>query len=257
MIIRVASILFVILILGFPAKAEKLVLACHEWKPLVDATKTNQGLFVDILKTAGKRAGYDIEHQILPWNRLITLTKIGEIDGISCSTFVAEHQSWLTYTQQAFWITEVGLFVRKDSNIELNQLIDLKKYTFGALKDGAYTKILQGLIHEEIKLIFYPKEINGMKMLIEKRFDILFTGNVLGNYILQTKNLDHADTITYLETLFLEDIHPAISTTRLDAALITERLSQGYKLIKADGTLEALFKKHNLYPTSYDVNLTN
>ncbi|WP_085904474.1 substrate-binding periplasmic protein [Kiloniella majae] len=257
MVVRFASILLVILTLGFPAKAEKLVLACNEWKPLVDATKTNQGLFVDIVKTAGKRVGYDIEHQILPWNRLITLTKIGEIDGISCSTFVAEHQSWITYTQQAFWVTEVGLFVRKDSNIELSQLIDLKQYTFGALKGGSYTKVLQGLIDDDIKLIPYPREVNGMKMLIEERFDILFTGNVLGNYILQTKNLDHADKIVYLETLFLEDIHPAISTTRLDASLITERLSEGYKLIKADGTLEKLFKKHNLYPTSYNVKLTN
>ncbi|WP_047764674.1 substrate-binding periplasmic protein [Kiloniella spongiae] len=257
MSVRFASILLSIIILSFPAKAEKLVLACNEWKPLVDATQKNQGLFVDILKTAGKRVGYDIEHQILPWNRLVTLTKIGGIDGISCSTFVAEHQSWITYTQQAFWVTEVGLFVRKDSNIKLNQLIDLKKHTFGALKGGSYTKVLQGLIDEDIKLIPYPREINGMKMLIEKRFDILFTGNVLGNYILQTENLDQADTVVYLETLFLEDIHPAISTTRIDATLITERLSKGYKLIKADGTLEALFKKHNLYPTSYNVKLTN
>ncbi|WP_082114136.1 substrate-binding periplasmic protein [Kiloniella litopenaei] len=254
---RFASILCAMLFLCFPAKAEKLVLACNEWKPLVDSQQKNHGLFVDILKTAGQRVGYDVEHQILPWNRLVALTKSGEIDGISCSTFIAENQDWVTYTEQAFWVTEVGLFVRNDSEIKLTQLKNLKKYTFGALKGGAYTNVLQGLIDDNIKLVPYPKEINGMKMLIEKRFDILFTGNILGNYIIQTQNLDDADNIIYLETLFLEDIHPAISKKRADAEIVSERLSKGYKLIKADGTLEALFAKHNLYPTSYNVKLTN
>ena len=255
--IRFASTLCVLLLLCFPAKAEKLVLACNEWTPLVDSKQENHGLFVDILKTAGQRVGYDIEHLILPWNRLVALTKTGEIDGISCSTFNADNQDWVTYTDQAFWVTEVGLFVRNDSQIELTQLKELKQYTFGALKGGAYTKVLQGLIDDDIKLVFYPKEANGMKMLIEKRFDILFTGNILGNYILQTKKLDQADSIIYLETLFLEDIHPAISHKRADADIIADRLSEGYKLIKTDGTLESLFKKHNLYPSSYNVKLTN
>ena len=148
-------------------------------------------------------------------------------------------------------------FVRKDSNIKLNKLDDLSNHTFGSLKGGNYTEVLRGLVDKDIQIIPYPKEMHGMKMLIENRFDILFTGEIVGNAILKEQNLERADEVKYLETLFLEHVHPAISLKRSDAKQIAERLSKGYKLIKADGTLEDLFQKHKLYPSSYNVKLTN
>ncbi len=237
--------------------AEPLVLACNPWKPLIDNTLPNQGLLSDIVVTAGARVGLEVEHRILPWNRLVAQVKRGDIDGISCSTYVDEDKSWITYTNQPFWVTEVGFFVRKDSKIKLDQLDTLRKHTFGALKGGKYTEVLRGLISKDIKIIPYPKEMHGMKMLIEKRFDILFTGEVVGNSVLKERNLDRANEITYLEALYLEHVHPAISLQRPDAKLIASRLSEGYKLIKADGTLEALFQKHQLFPSSYSVKFTN
>lgn len=257
MILRITLLLITLYSLSFPARAEPLVLACNLWKPLVDNNLPNQGLLSDIVIMAGARVGFEVEHRILPWNRLVTQVKKGEIDGISCSTYADENLSWLSYTDQAYWVTEVGFFVRKDSHIELSKLDDLKDHTFGSLKDGNYTEVLKGLINKDIKITPYPKEIHGMKMLIENRFDILFTGETVGNAVLRERNLERADEIKYLETLFLEHVHPAISLKRPDAKQIAKRLSEGYKLIKADGTLEALFQKHNIYPSSYNVRLTN
>ncbi len=257
MILRTVILLIAICSLTFSARAESLVLACNQWKPLVDNNLPNQGLLSDIVITAGARAGFEVEHRILPWNRLVAQVKKGEIDGISCSTYADENLSWLSYTDQAFWVTEVGFFVRKDSHIELSKLDDLKDHTFGSLKGGNYTEVLKGLINKDIKIIPYPKEIHGMKMLIENRFDILFTGETVGNSVLRERNLERTDEIKYLETLFLEHIHPAISIKRSDAKQVAKRLSEAYKQIKADGTLEALFQKHKLYPSSYNVRLTN
>ncbi|MFD2207744.1 substrate-binding periplasmic protein [Kiloniella antarctica] len=257
MIFRTLLIVIALCSLSLTARAQSLVLACNPWQPLADNTLPNQGLLSDIVVTAGARVGIEIEHKILPWNRIVALVKKGEIDGISCSTYADDDLTWLSYTDQAFWVTEVGFFVRKDSNIKLNKLEDLSNYTFGSLQGGNYTEVLRGLIDKDIQIIPYPKEMYGMKMLIENRFDILFTSEIVGNAILNEQNLERAGEVKYLETLFLEHIHPAISLKRNDAKKIAERLSKGYKLIKADGTLEHLFQKHKLYPSSYNVKLAN
>ena len=257
MISRIAFLVIALYYLSVPAQAEPLVLACNPWPPLVDNTLPNQGLLSDIVKTAGARVDLEVEHLILPWNRLIALTKKGEIDGIYCATYTDENLSWLSYTDQAFWVTPVGFFVRKDNHIELGKLEDLKDHTFGSLKGSTYTEVLKGLINENIKIISYPKEMHGMKMLIEKRFDILFTGETTGGAVLKSQNLERADEIKYLETLFIDHVHPAISLKKPKAKQIAKRLSEGYKQIKADGTLHALFEKHKLYPSSYNVNITN
>ncbi|WP_020592062.1 substrate-binding periplasmic protein [Kiloniella laminariae] len=250
MILRFASSLILAILLSLSAQAEPLVLACNSWRPLIDEARGDRGLLSEIITLSGERVDLQVQHLILPWNRVIAGVKKGEIDGISCPTYVNENKNWIAYTNQAFWEIEIGIFVRKDSGIKLGQLKDLHDYSFGSLKGSSYFEILQGLIGDDIRINPYPKEIDGMKMLIEKRFDILFTGRLMGYQLLETQNLERANEVDYLETLYLEHIHPGISRIRPDAQEIAERLDKGFQMIKADGTLEQLYEKHDHFPPS-------
>ncbi|MCZ4280065.1 transporter substrate-binding domain-containing protein [Kiloniella laminariae] len=250
MILRFASSLVLAMLLSLTAQAEPLIMACNSWKPLIDEARKDTGLLSEIITLSGERVDLQVQHLVLPWNRVIAGVKKGEIDGISCLTYAAENKNWITYTNQAFWEIEIGIFVRRDSGIKLGQLKDLQEYSFGSLKGSSYFEILQGLIGEDIRISPYPKEIDGMKMLIEKRFEVLFTGRMMGHQLLQSQHLERSDEVTYLETLYLDHIHPGISRIRPDAQDIAQRLDKGFQMIKADGTLEQLYEKHGHFPPS-------
>ncbi len=239
------SILFIFFsfLTSYSASAENITLACSPWYPFVDANLPEKGFYSQIVKEAGKKVDINVTTRIMPWKRVITLAKAGKIDGISCPVLTEERRQWFAFTDQDFYKTEIGFFTLKDNPILWKTPSDLKDKKIGALAASTYQK---QLLAENIKAQEYTDIETGLKMLAGKRFDAMYEVKDATSYTLTSKYPEFADKIIYAGTLKTVTHRPAISLKKPNAVEIAKKLSEGYRLIQADGTLEKIMHAANL-----------
>ncbi len=101
----------------------------HEGKP--------SGILVDIVNTIFQKADIPVELQLYPFKRAYNSAKVGEIDGLFNFYKTEERLEHFDYTEPVI-INPLVLFVRKDSNIDFNNLEDLKGLTIGTMHGYSY-----------------------------------------------------------------------------------------------------------------------
>ncbi len=226
-----------------PSNAEDITLRCSTWSPFVDVKLPENGFYSQIITEAGKRVDLNITTRIMPWKRVITLAKSGDIDGVSCPIVTEERRQWFAFTDQDFYKTEIGFFTLKDNPISWRKTEDLQNKSIGVLAASTNQKYLQS---KNLKTLHYADLDTGLKMLAGQRFDALYDVKTAISYILSTKHAELAKKITYAGTLQSVAHRPAISLKKENAIEIAKRLSEGYRLIKADGTLDKILKQASI-----------
>ncbi len=235
---------FISIFFSKSVSAEKLVLACSPSPPFVGDNLPGQGILSQIVTEAGKKVGLDISIQTMPWKRVIVMAKSGALDGIVCPVVTEERRAWLAYTEQDFFQSELGFFTHKDRPLFWKTPKDLKHKRIATLTTSAYLADLQSL--EGIFITEYNNLSTGLKMLVADRFDTLYAAKNASFYILRTQHPELASQIIYSATFKKVSHRPAFSRKHPKATEFAKKLSTGYRLIQADGTLDTIIEKLDL-----------
>jgi polar amino acid transport system substrate-binding protein len=103
------------------------------------------GFGKEVLSTCINRLDYDITFKFLPIKRTHIYMKSGEID-VSIYSYVKQRMEFVHYGKEPLFVSQYGLASRMSDNITIEQLSDLKKYTFGNLAGLSHTKELRDII---------------------------------------------------------------------------------------------------------------
>jgi polar amino acid transport system substrate-binding protein len=107
------------------------------WAPYADAKMPNQGIAMDIVQTAFKRAGYEPKIVFDQTGRTIEGTAIGIFDVAALLWKSPEREKELAFSEP-YLVNKIRLIKRKDLNVRVTELSDLKGLLVGVTRGYAY-----------------------------------------------------------------------------------------------------------------------
>lgn len=231
------------LIISTPISAKDIRMACSTWFPFVGEDLPHMGFYTRMVVEAGKKVGINIKPEVMPWKRVVALTKSGLLDGALCPVITEERRQWLVYADEGFISNEIGFFARKDNPVASVNFEDLTQKQLGALSASVY---LKELLANGLNAKGYPDNEMGFRMLAGRRFDAIYQVKITGDYLFRT-NLKHlADQIYYVGPTKAMIHSPALSKKHPQAKELALRLGEGYRIMEQDGTLDKILSEANM-----------
>jgi len=138
-LIATLSLMAGLLALPAGALAEKLVFIASEWPPYAMQEKGQPtGMQVEVVLSLGKRLGFDIEIQILPWKRALMRVEKGEADAVFTPFRTEEREKYMYFTAEPLIIQKLAIVAKKGSGIKAAKIDDLKGKAVGVVRGYVY-----------------------------------------------------------------------------------------------------------------------
>ena len=128
---------FVFMLFLLPVRAAELVVVSDTWPPYTDPELKGNGLAINLVTTALKRAGYPSSVKFESWPRTMQGVDIGVYDVIGAIWYTSDRAQAFVFSEP--YLTNVVKVVRrKDRAFPYNNLTDLIGKRVGVVKGYAY-----------------------------------------------------------------------------------------------------------------------
>ncbi len=148
------------------------------------------GIDIDILNELFNRMNIDVEIELVPWNRLMALTKQGAVDGSFALFKTAEREEFCIYPEAPVHYSTFSVFVRQGNGFNFNSIQDLYGKTVGipsgfTISDEFDLAKAQGLIAvEEVQT-----SQHNIRKLLAGRIDCFVANRLVTLYSIQQMGL--------------------------------------------------------------------
>lgn len=225
--------------------AEKhLRFATVAWEPYYGPNLLNKGYVTEITKAALARVGYTMEIEFVPWKRALHDAKNGYYNAVLGLYYSDERAKWMAYSESIASV-QLVFFEKKGRNIRWDKLEDLKPLTIGTEQGFVYTDEFDHadfLKKEPVR----NAELN-LKKLLENRIDLVAASRNVFLHWINTKLPDKLDQIEVVPKQISENkIYNGFPQKDPQYRTYVRDFNRGFAMIKADGTLDAILKKHGL-----------
>lgn len=232
------------LLLMFSPLTSALTVVAKEEAPYVGNELPEQGLSMDIVKTALQRAGYKPELVFENWPRAYEGGKIGVYDVVGSIWKTAAREKDLAFSHP-YLFHEVK-FIKKKSreDIKYSNLSDLQGLIVGTLKGYAYGDAFlnsRGIMR-------FPNNylLQNLLLLSQEKLDLTLGEVRKIRYELKTFMSGNVDQFEFLQTpLFSRGTHIAVSKSNPKHKEIIANFNKAFDAMRQDGTYEKILKKHD------------
>lgn len=136
---RITAVLFLFLVIVAPLRAANLVVVSDTWPPYTDSDLPGNGLAINLVTTALKRAGYPVSVKFESWSRTMEGVNIGVYDVVGAMWYTDERAKAFVFSEP--YLTNVVKVVRRrDRDFPFNSIADLGGKRIGVVKAYAYGK---------------------------------------------------------------------------------------------------------------------
>lgn len=227
-----------------------LKMAGHNWEPYIGNQLPANGLAVNLVTQVFAHAGYQVEMQFMPWQRVSEGMSSGSID-MSVGSWYNETRARETQFTDPYINNELVIIKRKQDKLtystadEFKSYVEKRGYRLGVFKDYGYGDEFSE-IAPLVSLNFYKYCKQMLRDVANKSTDIALLDNwTVSNSLINSKNI--ADHLEIMPTLIQRGLHVTISKQRDDHKLIAEAFNKSLSQMKKDGSYQAILNKHN-YP---------
>lgn len=239
--------------LALEYKSENTVLKMggHTWDPYISKQLPANGLAVHIVSEVMSRAGYDIEMEFMPWQRVADGLASGDID-MSVSSWYNQTRATVTQFTDPYLTNNLMIVKRKNDPLAFNSLVEFKQsvsekgYRLGVFKDFGYGNDFNEIA--PLLSLNYYKYCNQMiRDVATKDTDIALLDHwTAANNLQKQKNIaDHLELIP--TPLISRTLHVTISHKNSQHKQIAKAFNLALKEMKADGSYNKILQQHN-YP---------
>lgn len=215
------------------------------WPPYASADLPQQGLAVDLVTTALKRAGYTPHLRIDSLNRILEGGKLGVYDVFATPWYSDERNEYLDFSEP-YLETYIRFIKRKDKNIEYNKFEDLKGMMIGVVVDYAYDDAFNQ--SRDLIKISERNLIQNLLKLTQNRIDLTLDDELVLRYEI---NRYMPNSMAHLELLpkplAVRGVHIGVSRENPDHAKIVADFDKAIAEMKKDGSYDKIVKKHEEY----------
>ncbi|MBT8154122.1 transporter substrate-binding domain-containing protein [Epibacterium ulvae] len=232
------------LALGLPtlSSAETLKIVADEWPPFSGASLPSKGISLDVICEVLKRAGYQVETEVVPWARIMNGATSGQYDVIGSLFFDPALESYLTYAD-AFYETDVRLVQRSGAEHAYTSVDALRPFSI-AVGDGF-------LYQDEFDRADYLNKVvvtttlQAVQMVAHARVDLTLDSVDVVNYAVHSDDPTLNGRVEFAPgVLATQGIHMAVRNDLPNRDQVIQEFNTTLAAMRADGSLAKVLKKH-------------
>jgi polar amino acid transport system substrate-binding protein len=112
-------------------------MAISDWPPYVETTAPNDGVAIELVRTALDRIDYDIELVDEPWSRTLEGATIGVYDALAAAWYSDQRGANFLFSKP-YLTNQIKFVKRRGDPFQFRTMDDLKGRVIGIVKDYAY-----------------------------------------------------------------------------------------------------------------------
>ncbi|HZH27139.1 MAG TPA: transporter substrate-binding domain-containing protein [Azospirillaceae bacterium] len=227
-----------------PADAEPIILygnAAQAPKSWLDGT-TPKGYAIEISEAILKKAGYDVEIRLVPFQRGLEEAKT---NGVMTGIFHSPDRDAAYEFSESIGDDKVLLVTQKGKPFQYKSASDLIPQKIGALLGGFYGPEWNS-VKPQLKLDEDNDPGLRMKKLVAGRFDVgVFSpGKIAVNEALKKSGVPESEIEIQPTPLAVLSNHMVVGKGRPDSKQFIERINKAIAAINADGTIPKIMAKY-------------
>jgi len=246
LILRIAVLFIGISLCSHAAMALDInIVHSGNWPPYADKDLAEQGLAIDIVTTALKRAGYSPQVNTASLKQIIEGSKTGIYDVFATPWYTMERNKYLDFSQP-YLQSSIHFIKRKETSFEYTGFDDLEGLTVGVIENYAYEEDFNE--SREIKKINASSLTENLQKLVEKKIDLSLGDERVLRYTLGVSMPHSISTLEILDKpLAMRGINIGVSRKNPDHAIIVSSFNKAIAEMKEDGTHDRIVRKHKAY----------
>lgn len=222
-----------------------LQIGAMKWEPYSSPELVDDGFYVDLVRQAFARTGYEIRIDYFPWKRALHQMKNGELDGLIGAGYTSERTQFLSYPQYA-WESDFYFYRLGKGPDSVSDFTSLCPATLGQVRGSRVTKLVQQLA-PCMAIEFVEGVDKNLEKLTYGRIDYMINTPETMFYLFRKKHPEQVELLKRIEpSIEHVKIYTTFSKKVADYQAITEAYDKGIESMKQDGSYQALLKKHEM-----------
>ncbi len=224
------------------SSADTLTIVADEWPPFSGVSLPGKGISLDVIGEVLKRAGYQVETEVLPWARIMNGATSGQYDAIGSLFFDPELENYLTYADP-FYETDVRLVQRAGSDHAFTSVEALRPFSF-AVGDGF-------LYQDEFDRADYLNKVvvtttlQAVQMVAHARVDLTLDSVDVVNHAVRSDDPSLRGLVEFAPgVLATQGIHMAVRNNLPNRDQVIQDFNTTLAEMRADGSLAKILEKH-------------
>ncbi|WBH20011.1 substrate-binding periplasmic protein [Pseudomonas aeruginosa] len=236
------ALLLLTLLLPCALPAANLRLVGDSWPPFVDSRLPGNGLAVELVTTALKRAGFDSSFQQVPWSRALYGVRSGDYD-IALSVWYEPARSLYGQFSRAYLSNRIRLLQRKGRGIEFSRLSDLRPYRIAVVRDYAYAPEFDR--DSRLQKVNVTSFANAARMLEAGRVDLAVEDELALGVAFKGELADLRDKLEVLPIPLGENgLHLLVSLRNPRHDEIVDGFDLAIRGMRDDGSYQRLLERY-------------
>jgi polar amino acid transport system substrate-binding protein len=227
------------LLLWQPAGAgEPIKLSTITWPPYADEKMPNQGIAMDIVQTAFRRAGYEPEVVFDQTGRTIQGTAVEVFDVAALLWKNPERQQELAFSEP-YLVNKIRFIEREGANIRFTQLSDLRGALIGVTRGYTYGEAFDNA--PDLIRVQNDHVIQSLLQLVAGRIDLVIGDKwVLIHQMLEFMPQSIEDVELVRLPVTAKGLHIAVSRQHPRAEQILRDFNREIAAMNQDGSLQQI-----------------
>lgn len=233
-----------LLLLSLPAMsaAITIVAAADPWPPFADENNPEDGLSLEIIRAAYNTQNVDVKMKYVPWVRAEEGVKDGAYD-ILINVWHTEARATGLFFSTPYTSNSIKFIKLKSSSFEYHGINSLDRIHLGTVRGYGYGE-------ELIKPTRFFREdansfIANVRKLVSGRIDLTLEDEMVARFIINKEEPKLLEQIEFTKNPFSNNpLYIAAGLKNPKHREIIESFNKGYEIIKADGTLDKIFRKY-------------
>jgi polar amino acid transport system substrate-binding protein len=243
---RIAGLFIGVAVCSHAAMAFDInVVHSGNWPPYADEDLPEQGLAIDLVTTALKRAGYSPKVKTASLTQILEGSKTGAFDVFATPWYTMDRDQYLDFSQP-YLESSIHFIKRKDTSFEYTKFDDLEGMKIGVIENYAYDEDFND--STLIEKINASSLTDNLKKLVEKKVDLSLDDERVLRYTLnQTMPYNMATLEILKKPLAMRGVNIGVSRNNPDHASIVTGFDKAIAEMKIDGTHNRIVQKHKAY----------
>ncbi len=221
---------------------QRVTVVADEWPPFSGENLPNRGMSLDVISTILRRAGYEVETQVLPWARIMDGARKGDHDIVGSLFADPEIETFMTYGKP-FYQTEIHFVQGAGRDIAISDLDSLRPYSI-AVGDGfLYEQNFDQA--DYLNKIVVTTALQGLQMVAYGRADLTLDSVDVLRYAIRADDPSISDRVEILpHVLTTHGIHMAVRNDLPGKDQLVAAFNRVLSEMQEDGSLAELLQKH-------------
>lgn len=220
-----------------------LHLVANYWEPYTGQDLPQQGLASEVVATALRRAGYQVDITIMPWSRVLSTVYQHQADGVVAIWATSERRGKLLFSD-SYLSNQLFILHMPGQLGDAREFRQLSGARIGTGRDYEYSD--EFLAQTNFQRVPVDRTIQNLLKLTVGRIDGVLEDKLIAQYQIQA-NLDAHGALGNIEfasaPMMTLPLYLAINPQTPNAGQIVARFNAALAGMRKDGTLDAILTR--------------